>query len=469
MSIPRLRSAARLSLPEAEALMPVYQEWLPPSLIRQLFHETGHRFYQRLLPPLLVLWGLIFQRLNPDHTCDAAWSALSSDAVRERFGLTPLAPETLSESNSAYVQARHRLPWEVVQRVLPTTARAFQRTFGVRGLWHGCRVNLLDGSTLRLAASPELTAHYGGASNQHGRTHWPILRLVAGFDLFSGVANAVSEGSYRTSEQTLAVEVIRRLGQGYLHMADGNFGIYHLLQVITAVHSQALFRLSRARAQHLAGRPLCSGLDLAVTWAPSRFDGREADLPTPGIDGRLLYLRLEREGFRPIDLYLFTTLREREAFPMSALVELYGERWNVELDLRHVKTTLQMEALDGQSVDIVRKELVLGLTAYNLLRGLMGVAAIQAHRLPLELSLAQGWRRTLDAMRSLPPTATPAEVEGVLERLLIRLGRCALPKRKRERFEPRAIWGYASAYSKIKGSREEARQAWMELLRDKKS
>jgi hypothetical protein len=449
--------------------MPIFQEWLPMHVISQLFQETGRQFYQRVLPPLLVLWGLIFQRLNPDHTCDAAWSYLSTEALRERFGLKPLAPEKLSESTSAYCQARKRLPWAVVQGVLTATARAAHRAFGEHDLWHGYRVNLVDGSTLGLPASPELTEHYGTASNQHGRSHWPLLRLVAGFDLFSGVVNAVAEGPYRTSEQTLAAEVLRRLGAGYLHIGDGNFGVYHMLQVITAVQSAALLRLSRARAQHLAGQPLHSGMELDVVWTPSRFDGCEDDLPTPPIKGRLIYVRVERNGFRPIDVYLFTTLTDRVAFPLADLVNLFGKRWNVELDLRHVKTTLQMEQLDGQSVDIVRKELVLGLTAYNLLRGLMGVAAIQAHRLPLELSLAQCWRRTLEAMRGLSPAASPAELERVGERLFIRLGRCVLPKRKRERFEPRAVWGHRNVYPKIRGSREETRQAWMDLLRNKKS
>ncbi len=449
--------------------MPIYQAWLPMQVIRQLFAETGHQFYQRVLPPLLILWGFIFQRLNPDHTCDAAWSYLSSDAIRERFGLAPLDPTKHSASNSAYCQARQRLPWTVVTRILSLTACACQEAFGEQGLWHGYRVNLVDGSMLGLPASPALMEHYGTASNQHGTSHWPLLRLVAGFDLFSGVVNAVAEGSYRTSEQTLAVEVIRGLGAGFLHLGDGNFGVYHLLQVITAVQSAALFRLSRARAQHLAGQTLHSGRDGDVVWTPSRFDTCEGDLPTPPIVGRLIYVRLERNGFRPLDLYLFTTLLDRVQFPLHALVELYGERWNVELDLRHVKTTLQMEELDGQSVDIVRKELVLGLTAYNLLRGLMSVAAMQAHRLPLELSLAQGWRRTLDAMRSLPLAVSPAEVERVAERLLIRLGRCVLPKRKRARFEPRAVWGHRNVYPKIRGSRAETRQAWMDLLRNTES
>lgn len=469
MSKQTSRSSASAAVPEVQALLPIYQEWLPLQVIRQLFEETGHRFYQRVWPPLLMLWGFIFQRLNPDHSCDAAWSYLSSDAVREGFGLAPLDPEQHSESNSAYGQARQRLPWAVAQRILRLTARACHEAFGDPGLWQGYRVNRVDGSTLRLSARSELTEHYGTPRNQHGRSHWPLLRLVAGFDLFSGVANAVAEGPYRTSEQTLATEGIRGLGAGVLHLGDGNFGVYHLLQVITAVQSDVLFRLSRVRAQHLASQTLRSGMELDVVWRPSRFDTYEDDWPTPAIGGRLIYVRMERDGFRPMELYLFTTLLDREEFPLSELVKLYGERWNVELDVRHVKTTLQMEELAGQSVDIVRKELVLGLTAYNLWRGLMGVAAIQAQRLPLELSLAQCWRRTLDALRSLPLAASPAEMERVAERLLIRLGRCVLPKRKRERFEPRAVWGHRNVYPKIRGSREETRQAWMDLLRNKKS
>ena len=461
--------SARPALPDPQALLPFYQEWLPLQVIRQLFKETGHRFYQRILPPLLVLWGFIFQRLHPDHTCDACWSYLSSDAVRERMGLPPLAVEKLSESNSAYCQARKRLPWAVVQGILPATARAFQQAFGDSGWWHGYRVTLFDESTLRLPASPELTAHYGRASNQHGQSHWPLLRVVAGFDLFSGVANEVAEGPYRIGEHALAVEVIRRLGAGYVQVGDRNFGVYHLVQAIHAVHSHAVLRLKITQAKRLAGQRLHSGMDLDVVWTPSPCDTCEADLPTPPIAGRLIYVRLERDGFRAIDLYLFTTLQDRTVFSGSELVALYGERWNVELDLRHVKTTLQMAQLNGHSVDIVRKELVLGLTAYNLLRGLMGVAAIQAHRLPLELSLAQCGRRMLDACRSLGPGTSAAEVEHMMARLLSRLGRCVLPKRKRERFEPRAIWGRPQVYPKIKGSREEARQTWMELLKNQKS
>lgn len=446
--------------------MPIYERWLPSEVIARLVSETKKKFYSRLLPPIVVLWGFIFQRLNHDHSCDAAWSYLSSDPILEHFRPGKPRPKRLSESSSAYCQARKRLPLSVAQGALSETARALGQEFDKEALWHGRRVSLFDGSTLRLAATSELTQHYGVASNQRGASHWPLMRIVAGFDLYHGALHAVAEGPYLSGEHALAVQVIRSMGSDWVHVGDRNFGVYHIIQVAVGTQSDVVLRLRITQAQRLVSQ-LRAGMDVDVVWSPSRFDTCETDLPAPSIAGRLIYVRLEKEGFRPIDLYLFTTLTDRQAFPLADILALYGQRWNVELDLRHVKTMLDMEALEAKSVDVVRKELLLGLLAYNLLRGLMAVAARQAQRAPLELSLAQCWRRTTDACRSLPPDALPAQVERVLARLLVRLGNCLLPKRKRERFEPRAVWGRPRVYPTIKGSREDARQAWLESMRPK--
>jgi hypothetical protein len=142
------------------------------------------------------------------------------------------------------------------------TAQALQDELGQVGSWHGYRVNLFDGSTLQLQASRELTEHYGVATNQHGRSHWPLLRLVAGFDLYSGAVQGVTEGPYSTGEHALAVELVRRLGAGYLHVADRNFGVYHLLQAMVGVQSDALVRLKITQAKRLAGQTLRVGMDV---------------------------------------------------------------------------------------------------------------------------------------------------------------------------------------------------------------
>jgi hypothetical protein len=459
------KQTSKQANPSPSELMPIYQRWLPNEVIGQLVSETKLTFYSRFLAPITILWGFIYQRLNADHSCDAAWSYLRSDALLERFTQGKAHPQQISESNSAYCQARQRLPLSVAQGALRETAEALHRELGERALWHGHRVNLFDGSTIRLRATSALTEHYGVASNQHGPSHWPLMRIVAGFDLFSGVVTAVAEGPYRSAEHTLAVQVIRDLGANWVHVGDCNFGVYHILQAAVGTQSDAVVRLKTTPARRLAQRPPRPGMDLDVVWSPSRHDQCETDLPTPSIAGRFIYCRLEKKGFRPIDLYLFTTLTDRYQFSAKEIVALYGQRWIAELDLRHVKTTLQMEALDGKSVDIVRKELILGLLAYNLIRGLMATAATQAGRSPLELSLAMCWRRTCDACRSLPPGSALPLVEHVLSQLLVRLGNCVLPKRKRERFEPRAVWGRPRVYPSIKGSREETRLAWLESMK----
>lgn len=448
-------------------LLGVFEQLLPTQVIQRLLQETKKAYYSRLLPPLLILWGFVFQRLNADHTCDAAWSYLSSEPVQEQFGLNRSREQPLSESTSGYCQARQRLPLSVARSALKATASGLQHKLGEAGLWHGRRVNLFDGSTLMLKATPELEKHYGKPSNQYGKSHWPTMRIVAGFDLYSGAANGVSEGAYRLSEHPLAIELIRDLGADLVHVGDRYLAAYHILQVVVGVHSDGVLRLNTRSAKRLGGSSLRPGCDLDVVWSPAPYDPLEADLPAPPIPGRLIYVRLEKNGFRPIDLYLFTTLADRQEYPWEEIVTLYGHRWNIELDLRHVKTTLKMENLDGKSVEIVRKELLLGLLAYNLIRGLMGMAAVQAGRLPCQLSLAQCWRRIVDASRGLRADSSPAEIERVLTILLGRLGRCVLPKRKRERFEPRAVWGRPRVYPTIKGSREEARKAQMELLKNK--
>jgi len=82
---------------------------------------------------------------------------------------------------------------------------------GEVGIWHGRRVCLLDGSTLRLPAESSLSAHYGVPKGKWGVGHWPTLRVVAGFDLWSGAVEAVEEGPYRESEIALALRLVRRI------------------------------------------------------------------------------------------------------------------------------------------------------------------------------------------------------------------------------------------------------------------
>jgi hypothetical protein len=447
---------------------PLFSKLLPNQLILDWIRKQPRRFYQRLFPPLVVLWGFIFQRLNSDdHTCDALVSYLGSGAAVELRAAAGVQQEWMSENTAGYCKARQRLPRAVTEQALRHTAQTIRADLGADGLWRGCSVCLLDGSTLRMKAEEPLLNHFGQAPAPNGSSHWPRLRLVVGFDLLSGAVTDLAEGPYTTSEVALAIQLIRQSALPMVYVGDRLYAIYHLAQVIYHCQQDALFRLQAGRVGRLAKRPLLSGSDLDVVWNPSKRDQLEADLPAAGIPGRLIYVHLERPGFRPIDLYLFTTLTDREQFPLEALVQLYGYRWQAELNLRHVKTSLDMHCLDGRLVDIVQKELILGLVAYNLIRALMAQAGRKYACSPLELSFKKCWRRIAHTLERLPAGCSDEEVEQHLARLLKRLATCRLPKRKKVRYEPRRVRRKPQPYRLLVGSRDEARKKYLDSLAPK--
>ena len=65
---------------------------------------------------------------------------------------------------------------------------------------------------------------------------------------------------------------------------------------------------------------------------------------------------------------------------------LYRERWHVELDLRHIKTTLGMERVSCKTPAMAQKEIWVYLLAYNLIRLMMAQAAVLAECSPRTLS-----------------------------------------------------------------------------------
>ncbi len=99
---------------------------------------------------------------------------------------------------------------------------------------------------------------------------------------------------------------------------------------------------------------------------PAQF----ATLPDELVVRELRY-RVETPGFRTRSVVLVTTLLDSEAYPASALAELYLCRWRIEGDLKHLKITMNMDVLRCETVEGVLKELAVFALAYNLVRSVM--------------------------------------------------------------------------------------------------
>lgn len=97
---------------------------------------------------------------------------------------------------------------------------------------------------------------------------------------------------------------------------------------------------------------------------------------------RAIRFRTGIKGFRSREIILFTSLMDPKKYPKDKLIALYYRRWEMELRFRDIKTTMGLELLKSATPTGCRKELWMGLMAYNLLRGIMLDASLRG-RLPI--------------------------------------------------------------------------------------
>jgi len=305
-----------------------------------------------------------------------------------------------------------------------------------------------DGTTVRMPHGEELVEAYPPTTNQHGVSHWPLLRLLVAHDLYTGLALRPQwgpvNGSQAVSEQGLLEEAIERLPGQAAVVGDANFGVFSVAYAAAQRGHPVVLRLTTARAQHLAGGPLQDGTDRPIQWKPTREDRRShRELPLDArVSGRLLVRLVQpSNGAAPFLLALFTTLEDSA----EQVAELYGKRWNIEVDLRHLKGTLRLEELTCTSVEMVAKEIDVAMLAYNLVRAVIYLTAQKAGLEPRIISFTQ----VRNVLQVFVPRIAAAPDERTARKLyddmLYYLSQCKLPQRQRSSY-PRGVWPKPKSY-----------------------
>jgi hypothetical protein len=96
--------------------------------------------------------------------------------------------------------------------------------------------------------------------------------------------------------------------------------------------------------------------------------------------------------------WLLTSLVDAKLYPAEEIVELYSERWEIELGYDEVKTELleREETIRSKSPGSVNQELWGILLAYNLVRLEMECIAQEANVEPLRISFVNALRLIQD-------------------------------------------------------------------------
>ncbi len=187
--------------------------------------------------------------------------------------------------------------------------------------------------------------------------------------------------------------------------------------------------------------------DRLITWKkpsqrlPAWSQEEWAALPD-SLSVRLIRLHVSTPGFRTSQVTLVTTLTDEETYPADKIRALYAERWGVELHFPQIKISLGLDILRCKSPELIEKETIIHLIAYNLIRLFMQRAAAD-HGVDLGRLSFKG---TLDTVRHFAAAihaarATPRRQDALIDQMLALIAGDLVPHRS-ERAEPRAkkLW-----------------------------
>ena len=428
--------------------MSLYAQAAPGELFRLLQRNMGLCKRTGIYTPRVVIWMMMLQRLDPRGTLASAVEELSMGRLDVLLSQCKRVQEDrIGLSTGGYCQARQHLPKILVERGVQEIIQRLRNRLMEAVESYAVPVYVVDGSSLQLEQSAELKKAYPPAPTQHGESHWPILRMVVVHDVETGMAERPQWGAMfgpkAVSEQALAQQAMDALPPGAVIIGDRNFGIFAIAYLGHLRGHQVIVRLTRDRAQRLLGGPIAQEGDYEVEWQASRWDKcpHGAWLPGAAVKGRLLACRIGR-GKSKEWIYLFTTL----AVASTNVVALYGKRWNVETDLRSLKQTMRLQRISVQSVDMMEKELLAAVLAYNLVRAVMTMAARARGLHTRQLSFTYAYTIVEKGIADVLAASTEVEQIQGMERLIDLVGRCKLPQRKKYRTFPRAVWGCGATY-----------------------
>ena len=438
---------------------------LSGEIVAQALTAAGVAWKDRVYSPLVTLWVFLSQVLSADHSCRAAVARLIARRLAQ-------GQSECSADTGAYCQARKRLPEKFFSEVACRVGRNLDSQAGARWLWKGRRVYMFDGSTVSMPDTPANQAAYPQIPTQKQGLGFPIARIGVLTSLSCGAIVSLGFCRYAGKGQG-EVSLLRRmwhvLAPGDVLLADRLMANWAGIQMIQQRGIELVSRLNKAnrRADFRRGRRLGKD-DHIVRWLkPTTI--RSLNWKTyralpEFVTVREARIRVSQPGFRSKSIVVVTTLLDPKATTKEDLAFLYRARWNNELDLRSIKSTMQMDVLRCKAPDLVRKEVWTHVLAYNLLRTIMAQAAIRHSVEPRSISF-KGTLQTLEAFQPLIAfqgrgTSCRGEIyEHLLDVIVAhRVGN------RPDRFEPRLMKRRPKPYDRLMRPRHEAKREILQRL-----
>jgi hypothetical protein len=377
----------------AQVIRQFKEDWtrqLDDDRLEAVCRQAQVAWRERVVPPVYVIKLFLLQILWGNTACNH----LPHLADRRFTGV-------------AYCKARMKLPLQLFQNLLARCTAAMTEATRESGLWRGHRVWLLDGTGFSMPDTDELRAYFGQPGGQKLGCGFPVAHCLALMHHSSGLITKLLVAPLRTHDMSQVTRLRDQLVKGDLLVGDRGFGSYahfallwqrgvfglmraHQKLIVNFKSRRPHVKPGRKRTRAEKGYPYSRWVkrlgyqDQIVEWfrpksCPAWMTCAQYEALPESLLVRELRYQVKTRGYRVREVTLVTTLLDAELYPVDELAELYYQRWQIETNFGHLKTTLGMDVLRCKTVEGVLKEAMMFVLVYNLVRMVMCQAARRQH------------------------------------------------------------------------------------------
>lgn len=356
--------------------------------IQQAFQDQEALFAEDdLFSTPIVLWAFLAQTLRDGKGAACAAAVADIATYMLQTGQQPPSGDT-----GDYCRARAKLNLTALQRLVRQSAQELESQANLSWLWKGRHAKIVDGFTFTM---PDTSANQGTfpqLATQTPGVGFPIARVCAIVSLATACVCDVAIGPYEgkeTGESALLREMLESFEKNDIAVFDRYFGSYMMLAMLSLRGVDSCARLHQARhSDFRRGRRLGTD-DHLITWdrppQPNWMSPEEYARIPETMQLREIRFQVIEPGKETEIITVITTLTDATEYSKEDIAELYGFRWNVEVDILQIKQTLNLDHVRCKSPEMVLRELWVTLLAYNLIRKLTATAAAVHDKQPRHL------------------------------------------------------------------------------------
>ncbi|MBM4091955.1 MAG: IS4 family transposase [Planctomycetes bacterium] len=411
--------------------------------IERVFAKHGCLFGRHgIYTAAIMVWSFLSQVLRDgkEASCQAAVARVVSHC--QEVGLAAPTSDT-----GDYCRARAKLSEPAIHALSCEIAADMEEAADETWLWKGrLHAKLIDGFTFTMPDTPKNQAKYPQSAAQEPGVGLPIARAVAILSLATACVMDLAVGPYKgkeTGEPALFRSMLGSLTSGDIAVADRYYCSFMMIALLLAKHIHTCARKHQLRHSDFRRGQRLGKYDHLITWTrPDRPEWMDeetyAQIPETLTLREIRYNIVER-GRRTRTIDIITTLVDADEFTQQDIADLYGFRWNSELDIRSIKASLNLAHVRCKSPEMVHRELWTTILGYNLIRTTAAGAALVHGKQPRQISFTSTCQYVLASWMQLSGGLIPAALrEHYVRVILEQIAECEVANRP-GRLEPRVL------------------------------